>query len=165
MGQTSTEELCQWETFVIRPEWRHIKGVEWALPLICYAHHMAGLLHPLPIWPQLWQGYKKPLPSASCTEDQELVLLELSWSSLFHYVIYRNKFLIKTPVTPRQPMRRGWHQQAEIEFKYLSGDNLPGIKLIHGKLLPDRYLFPMITSLLRWMSLGNHCDQKVQSNS
>ena len=39
--------------------------------------------------------------------------------------------------------RRSWNQQAGIECKYLSRNNLPGIKLIRGKLFPDRYLLPV----------------------
>ena len=39
--------------------------------------------------------------------------------------------------------KRSWNQQAGIGCKYLSGNNLPRIKLIRGKLSPDRYLLPM----------------------
>ena len=35
------------------------------------------------------------------------------------------------------------NQQVGMGCKYLSGNNLPRIKLIHGKLFPDRYLLPM----------------------
>ena len=31
--------------------------------------------------------------------------------------------------------KRGWNQQAEIECKYLSGNNMPRIKLIRDKFL------------------------------
>ena len=36
------------------------------------------------------------------------------------------------------------NQQSGIWCKYLSGNNLPRIKPIRGKLLPDRNLLPMI---------------------
>ena len=39
--------------------------------------------------------------------------------------------------------KHGWNQQAGIGCKYLSGNNLPRIKLIRGNLLPDRYLLSM----------------------
>ena len=39
--------------------------------------------------------------------------------------------------------KHSWNQQAGIGCKYLSGNNLPQIKLICGKLFPDRYLLPM----------------------
>ena len=51
------------------------------------------------------------------------------------------------------------NQQARIGCKYLSGNKLPRIKLIRGKLFPDRYLLPMTAylccSLSRWLSLVN----------
>ena len=36
-----------------------------------------------------------------------------------------------------------WTQQEGIGCKYLSGNNMPRIKLIRGKFLRDRYLLPM----------------------
>ena len=40
--------------------------------------------------------------------------------------------------------KRSRNQQVEKGCKFLSGNNLPRIKLIRGKLSPDRYLLPMI---------------------
>ena len=40
--------------------------------------------------------------------------------------------------------KHSWNQQAGIGCKYLSGNNLPRILLIRGRLFPDRYLLPMI---------------------
>ena len=55
---------------------------------------------------------------------------------------------ISTPVTPRQPTPLKTTNAVEIKAgiwcKYLSGNNLPRMKLIRGKLFPDRYLFPII---------------------
>ena len=34
-------------------------------------------------------------------------------------------------------------EQAGKGYKYLPGNNLPRIKIIRGKLFPDRYLLPM----------------------
>ena len=39
--------------------------------------------------------------------------------------------------------KRSWNQQAGIGGTCLSGNNLPRIKLIRGKLFLDRYLLPM----------------------
>ena len=39
--------------------------------------------------------------------------------------------------------KRSWNQKAGIGCKYLSGNNLPRIKMIRDKLFPDRYLLPM----------------------
>ena len=39
--------------------------------------------------------------------------------------------------------KRGWNLEAGIECKYLSGNNLPRIKLIRGNLFPDMYLLSM----------------------
>ena len=37
---------------------------------------------------------------------------------------------------------RSLNQQAGIRCKYLSGNNLPRIKMIRGKLFPDSYFTP-----------------------
>ena len=146
MGQTSTEKLCQWETFCnqarITTHKRRWMGS--AFDMLCppYGWPLTSTAHMATTVTRLQETFTFSFLNR---EPGTSTVVELSWSSLFHYVIYRNKFLINTPVTPRQPVRCSWYQQAEIEFKYLSGDNLPGIKLIHGKLFPDRYLFPMIT--------------------
>ena len=39
--------------------------------------------------------------------------------------------------------KSSWNQQERKGCKYLSGNHLPRIKLIRGKLFPDRYLLPM----------------------
>ena len=50
---------------------------------------------------------------------------------------------------------------------YLSGNNLPRISLIRGKLFPDRYLlippvdFKCVCYQSRWLSRGNRCDSWV----
>ena len=38
--------------------------------------------------------------------------------------------------------KRSWNQQAGIGCKFLSWNNLPRIKLIRGKIIPDRYFTP-----------------------
>ena len=44
--------------------------------------------------------------------------------------------------------KRSWNQQAAIACKYLSGNTLPRITLIRGKLFPDRYLLPSARLLI-----------------
>ena len=44
--------------------------------------------------------------------------------------------------------KRSWNQQAAIACKYLSGNTLPRITLIRGKLSPDRYLLPSARLLI-----------------
>ena len=44
--------------------------------------------------------------------------------------------------------KRSWNQQAAIACKYLSGNTLPRITLIRGKLFPDRFLLPSARLLI-----------------
>ena len=60
--------------------------------------------------------------------------------------------------------KRYCNQYAVIGSKYLSGNNLPQISMIRGKLFADRYLHPIpdwwfqLRLLIRgWLSRGNRC--------
>ena len=75
-----------------------------------------------------------------------------------------------TPVIPRQPTRltstNSWNQQAGIRCKYLSGNNLPRIKLIRSKFSQTDiyYLWLLVDfdrvccSLSRWWSRDYMCE-------
>ena len=67
--------------------------------------------------------------------------------------------------------KRYWNQYEVIGSKYLSGNTLPRISLIRGKLFTDRYLhtFPPVDfncvycCQSRWLSRGDRCDHSVIS--
>ena len=82
------------------------------------------------------------------------------------------------PVTQRQPTQQRTTNATGINkqltgSKYLSGNNLPLISLIGGKLFPDRYLYTMFPPIdfncvcccqSRWLSQGNWCDEEELGN-
>ena len=85
---------------------------------------------------------------------------------------------MSTPVTQRQPTQQrttnatGINKQS-IGSKYLSGNNLPLISLISGKLFPDRYLYTIFPPVdfncvccyqSRWLPQGNWCDEEELGN-
>ena len=55
----------------------------------------------------------------------------------------KKRSLYITPHTPRQLTRLTTINAVEIGCKYLSGNNLPRIKVIRGKLFPGRYVLSM----------------------
>ena len=69
-----------------------------------------------------------------------LLLLLLLWWWWWFLLLF---FIVFLPHRLPRDNKRIWNQQAGIGSKYLSGNNLPWIKLIRGKMFPDRNLLHM----------------------